>query len=73
MATKEHHSLEVNMYDTRLLERYLRDGRISLKEYEAHLKKLDDDAANAEYMEIEEETTIEVDSTNAPSDDLTFT
>ncbi|MFH1831036.1 MAG: hypothetical protein ABH871_09750 [Pseudomonadota bacterium] len=73
MTKKEQTGLDVHAYDTRLLERNLRDGKITKKEYDAYLKKLTDTAANAEYIEVEDESTIEADATNASSDDLTFT
>lgn len=48
------------LYDTRLIERNLRKGRLDPKDYEAYLKKLPDDSNRCEYMEITEETLEDV-------------
>ncbi len=73
MAKKEQLGLDVPIFDVRLLERNLRDGKITKKEYDDYLKKLDDTSSNAEYIEFEDETTIETGASSSISDDLTFT
>lgn len=77
MAKKMEKGLNLPTYDTRLLEKNLRDGLIDRKEYDAHLKKLADDESNAEYIEIVDETTADTDAENESGKNsperLTFT
>lgn len=54
MATKDPKDFQTIKYDTRLAERFLRDGRLDRKEYEAWLKKLPDEEGSYEYIEVEE-------------------
>ncbi len=54
MATKDPKELPNIKYDTRLAERFLQNGRLDRKEYEAWLKKLPDDEGNYELIEVEE-------------------
>lgn len=69
MTTKDTKTAETLNYDTRLIERSLRTGKLDPKEYEAFLKKLPDEEANAHYIE-----TFEQDPTAATSPEtLTFT
>ena len=42
-------------FDLRVIERRLREGTIEQKEYNDYLKKLPDDADNADYTEFYEE------------------
>jgi len=76
-AKKQERGLTLPEYDTRLTEQALRRGLLDRKEYEAHLKKLPDDEANAEYIEIVDETTADADTENSGDRDaqesLTFT
>lgn len=62
--------LESMKFDRRLVERQLRDTTLSESEYNAYLSKLEDDAENVTYIEIE-------DSANGSDDselgELTFT
>ncbi len=71
MTTKAQKPGEGLMYDTRLLERNLRLGRLDTAEYEAFLKKLPDDEAKGEYMEFKDESVQ--DPPTPTADQLTFT
>jgi len=70
MARKEITEQSDFKYDKRLLDRYLRIGRVDKKDYEAYLKKLPDDESKGEYMEVFEE---ESDMPTPQANDLTFT
>jgi hypothetical protein len=71
MATKEEKAWDAMRFDVRLTERALRSGKLDPKDYEANLKKLPDDEARAEYIEVYEEPPAEE---VAPSPEaLTFT
>jgi hypothetical protein len=76
-AKRQEKGLKLPTYDTRLTEQALRRGLIDRKEYESHLKKLPDDEANAEYIEIVDETTADAESENGidknSPERLTFT
>ena len=77
MAKKMEKGLSLPHYDTRLIEKSLRDGLIDKKEYEAYVKKLDYDESNAEYIEIVDETTEDTNQEKKGEEDspeqLTFT
>lgn len=76
MTTKHFsYGLENPLFDTRIVERNVRLGVIDEKQYEDHLKKLADDENNAEYVEIVDETTADVDAEEDASNPerLTFT
>ena len=76
-AKKYEKGLTLPAFDKRLTKQALRRGLIDRKEYEAHLKKLPDDEAKGELVEIVDETTADVDSENGADRDseenLTFT
>ncbi len=76
-AKKQEQGLSLPLFDKRLTKQALRRGLLDQKEYEAHLKKLPDDDPKAEYIEIVDETTADVDSENGADRDteenLTFT
>lgn len=44
-------ALEDKMYDKRLVDRLVAEGKVTQKELDEHLAKLDDDSAKLEYIE----------------------
>jgi hypothetical protein len=76
-AKKYVKGLSLPAFDKRLTKQALRRGLLDRKEYEAHIKKLPDDEAKGEYVEIVDETTADQDSENSaerdPQERLTFT
>jgi len=70
MARKELLESDAVKYDLRILDRELRDGKISRKDYDAYLKSLPDDESRAEYVEVFEEGS---DIPTPVEGDLTFT
>jgi hypothetical protein len=59
MTAKQTRELEERKFDLRVIERHLREETIEKKEYEDFLKKLPDDASNADYTEAYEENPEE--------------
>ncbi|MFH0799702.1 MAG: hypothetical protein V2A66_05930 [Pseudomonadota bacterium] len=59
MTAKTQQETEALQYDLRVIEHRTRKGELDPKEYEAYLKKLPDDEANAEYIEVYEEISVE--------------
>lgn len=57
MTKKIEKALNLPEYDIRLVEKNMRAGLMDRKDYESHLKGLPDDEANAELIEIADETT----------------
>lgn len=41
-------------FDLRLVPRFLREGKLKQKDFEAYLKKLPDESENVEYINLEE-------------------
>lgn len=52
MANKESKH-ELKYYDSRVVDRYIRNGSVTHSEYEQHMKGLPDESANAQWVEIE--------------------
>lgn len=77
MAKHFTYGLTAPVFDTRIVERNMRLGLVDRKEYDAHMKTLADDENNAEYIEIADETTADVDADAEENGDgpehLTFT
>lgn len=77
MSKKSEFGLKLPTFDKRLIEHSVRKGLIDRREYEAYLKKLDDDEPNAEYVEIVDETTADTNTdsekTGVLPEHLTFT
>ena len=46
---------EKSKFDLRTLKRYLREGKITQKEWEAHLKNLPDESSKAEPLVMKDE------------------
>ena len=76
-AKRNEKGLTLPAFDKRLTKQAMRRGLLDRKDYEAHIKKLPDDEAKGEYVEIVDETTADVDSENGadrdPQGPLTFT
>jgi len=70
MARKELIESDAVKYDIRVLDRELREGKISHKDYEAYLKSLPDEESRGEYVEVFEEGS---DVPTPAEGDLTFT
>ena len=68
---KEEFAVRENLrYDTRLVDRYLREGKVGRKDFESYIKSLPDDGARSEEIEI----YIEGEDALTPHmDRLTFT
>lgn len=49
-----HEAVESKKFDTRMIERNVARGVLSSEEIEKNLKKLPDDAENAEYISLDE-------------------
>lgn len=56
---KENKMTDEMKFDLRVIERKIGKGEIDSKEYEAFLKKLPNDEAHAEYIDVFEETSGE--------------
>lgn len=61
---------ENNKFDLRTMQRSLREGKITQKEWEAHLKSLPDESANSEALVLKEEEKRE--PTHAEQKEPTF-
>jgi hypothetical protein len=44
---------DAKLTDSRVMERYLRDGGISQEQYDAHMKNLPDDTNNAQWVQLD--------------------
>jgi len=53
---------ENHLFDSRLVERFVRKGVITRAQYEAHLAKLEDAAPNSETISLEIVETGEIES-----------
>ena len=71
MAEKSYRIPDEQLFDVRLAERYIRDGKLDRKEYETRLKKLQDDAKNFQEIEVCEEPLE--DQPTPVAEELTFT
>lgn len=60
---------ESRKYDTRTIERFIREGKISDEEYEKYLASLPDAADKAETLEAEFVHGVLEDGKKAPQDD----
>ena len=50
---KEEFAVRENLrYDTRLIDRYLREGKVGRKDFESYIKSLPDDGVRSEEIEI---------------------
>jgi len=70
MSRKELMESEEVKFDVRLIERELREGKVSRKDYEAHLNKLADDESRGILVELPREGD---DESARPEEGLTFT
>ena len=52
-------------FDTRVVERNIREGRITRAQYDAHLKKLSDDSPDSEETETRMQAVYETEVTDA--------
>ena len=52
MGKEEFAGQEELRYDTRLIDRYLREGKVGRKDFESYIKKLPDDGARSEEIEF---------------------
>ena len=66
MTAKQTREFDEGKFDLRVIERHLREGIIEKKEYEDFLKKLPDEASNADYTETYEESPEEKPTAEPP-------
>lgn len=52
MASKEPRDWQLIKFDTRVAERFMRDGRLERKDYEAMLSQLPDEEGNFEIIDL---------------------
>lgn len=70
MDKEEFAGREELRYDIRLVERYLREGKVGRKDFESYIKKLPDDAARSEEIKVSLESE---DGPTPHMEGLTFT
>ena len=57
MGKEEFAGQEDLRYDTRLIDRYLREGKVGRKDFKSYIKNLPDDGIRSEEIEFEDDDT----------------